>query len=140
MIDAMPPDLFTTGGEFVISAHEKDYRSERLAESIRHVRLLFRAALLVNVLFYLNDWHFYGQSHFVAAILARTVIVAASIAGLAAIGRTAGFRQLQWLCLAWTGPVIAASAVLVEPHSDAALFITFALPTVFYLALPISFA
>jgi hypothetical protein len=49
-------------------------------------------------------------------------------------------QRLRRLGLAWTVPVIAASAILVDPHTDTELFITFALPTLFYLALPLSFA
>lgn len=139
MIGPMKSDPFTLGGELLAPAQEADYRTERVPESVRHVRLLLRCALVVNVLFYLSDLHFYGDPHFAAAIAARTVIVAASVAGLALIGKIADFRHFQLLCLAWTGPVIAASATLVGPHTDAALFITFVLPTVFYLALPISF-
>ncbi|MDR3670177.1 MAG: diguanylate cyclase [Holophaga sp.] len=135
----MMSDIFSMGGEFLARDRETDYRTERFPESLRLMRRVFRYAAFANLLFYLNDLHFRGQPHFAAALAARTVIVAASFAGLAALRRITGPRQLQGLCLAWAAPVIAASAVLVSPHTDAALFIAFALPTLFYLALPIAF-
>ncbi|HXP96001.1 MAG TPA: hypothetical protein VN809_04765, partial [Telmatospirillum sp.] len=49
------------------------------------------------------------------------------------------FQRLQLICAAWAVPVIGACAVLVIPHTESALFITFILPNIFYLALPMSF-
>lgn len=133
------PSLFTFGGEFRQQSHEAKYREAHFPESIRYIRLLFLAAFLINILFFLNDWHFFGQPHFSAAISARAVIVVVSIICCRMATAVQNFRQFQILGIAWGVPCILASAVLVTPHSDAALFIIFILPIIFYLALPISF-
>jgi GGDEF domain-containing protein len=136
----MHPALLTWGGEFADPAREAGYQAERLAESARHARLTFALALLANLLFYASDWRFFGQPHFATAMAARSVIVAASLAGTLAAGRIADFRGLARLGAAWAFFVIAASTVLMGPRTDVALLIAFVLPTIFYLVLPMPFA
>ncbi len=130
----------TWGGEFADPAREAEYQAERLAESVRHARLIFLGALIANLLFYMNDWRFFGQPHFVTAMVARSVIVAAALIALLAVGRTTNLRQLTQLCAVWTFLVIVASSVLVSPRTDTALFIVFVLPLIFYLTLPMPFS
>lgn len=127
------------GGEFIASEREAEYRAERLSESIRHVRLVFRCAFAVNVLFYLNDWHFFGHPEFYVALPARTVIVVVSLLCAMVVGKIRDFHRLQLVCAAWIFPVAVACAALVTPHTESALFITFVLPNIFFLALPMSF-
>jgi diguanylate cyclase (GGDEF)-like protein len=130
----------TDGGEFADSAREAEYRAQRLPEWTRHARLAFLAASLLNILFYLSDFRFHGLAHFPAALTARTTIVLASLACFAAARRVREFRGLALTCAAWSCVVIPASAVLVSPHTDIALFIIFVLPVIFYLVMPMSFA
>jgi len=127
------------GGEFRDSVQEAVYQDERMPEHLRHVRLVLFYAFLFNLLFLYNDWRFVGQPHFVVALGARAGIAAASLGGLLLLRRAHTFRRLQRLCLAWTVPVIVASAVLLSPHTDVALAILFMLPILFYLAMPMSF-
>jgi diguanylate cyclase (GGDEF)-like protein/PAS domain S-box-containing protein len=136
---AMQSEILTYGGEFTTPAREAEYRAERMPECLRHARLVFLYAFVINLLFYLNDWHFYGDPQFYIAIPARTVIVMASLICLLLVGKITGFNRLQRLCVAWSCPVIVACAALLTPHTESALFVAFALPNIFYLALPISF-
>lgn len=128
------------GGEFRDQAREAEYRSGRLPEYVRHVRLLFRWAFFINILFLVSDWRWFGQPRFAFALSARAVIVLASLACLALAGRAQSFPALQRVCAAWCAPVVAACAVLVNPHNEIALFLVFILPLIFYLAIPMSFA
>lgn len=136
----MRPAELTWGGEFADRAREAEYQAERVAESARHTRLVFAFALFMNLLFYLSDWRHFGHPNFSTVMVARSVIVAASLAGMLAAGRIAGYRQLAWVSAAWAVFVIAASAVLIAPHSNhIGLLITFVLPVIFYLVLPMPF-
>jgi diguanylate cyclase (GGDEF)-like protein/PAS domain S-box-containing protein len=135
---AMRPDLLSQYGEFVSLPREAEFQSEHLPESLRHVRLIFLYALILNTLFLVSDWRFFGQPHFYAAISARASIFGASLACLLIMGGIADFRRFQRICAAWAGAVIVAGAVLVSPPSDIALLVIFVLPTLFYLALPVS--
>lgn len=136
----MHPAHLTWGGEFADPAREAEYQAERLAESAHHAQLVFSGALVANLAFYLNDWRFFGDPHFVIAMAARSVIVAAALIALVAAGRMANPRQLFRLSAAWTFFVVVACSVLVSPRTDAALFIVFVLPLIFYLTLPMPFA
>jgi len=127
------------GGEFRDAVQEAVYQDERMPEHLRHVRLVLFFSFVCNLLFLYNDWRFFGQPHFVAALGSRAGIAAASLGGLLLLRRTQTFRQLQSLCLAWAAPVIIASAVLLSPGTDVALVILFMLPILFYLAMPMSF-
>ena len=136
----MRPVFLTWGGEFADPVREADYQAERLAESARHARLLFGFALLMNLLFYLSDWRFFGHPHFAVSMVARSAIVAVSLAGMLAAGRIASFRMLAWLAATWAFFVIAASVALIAPHSSPiGLLITFVMPMIYYLALSMPF-
>jgi hypothetical protein len=56
--------LKTIGGEFACPDREARFRNERLPETIRHGRLLFAASALLNALFLVSDWRFFGEPHF----------------------------------------------------------------------------
>jgi len=89
-------------------------------------------------LFLFSDWRFYGHTHFYFAISGRSAIEIASLVGLAAVTRIKSFSQLEFVCIAWACLVTPASAILVSPHTDIALLVTFILPVLFYLLLPLS--
>lgn len=135
----MPSEIHAASGEFVLQTSEAEYRSQHLLEFVRHVRTCFCCAALVNPLFLLSDWRFYGQTHFAWAMCGRAAIELASLAGLLALSRATTFRRYQLICIAWTCLVIPASAILVSPPTDIALLVSFILPAVFYLGLPVSF-
>ena len=124
-------------GEFHNAAMEVEYRTSRLPEFERQARLVFLCAAILNALFVFSDWRFYGQPHFAWALAARGVITAASLFCLALLRKPVTLRRLNVLCAAWCPPVIAASAVLLIPQSEAARLILLALPAVFYLTLPL---
>ena len=113
------------GGEFRQAAAEKTYRTDRLGESLRLLRLVFRYAALANLLFLFNDWRFFGQPHFPVALSARGVLILASLAGLILLPKIHSFAGMQKLGVGWSLPAIAASTALVSPHTDVALFITY---------------
>lgn len=126
-------------GEFVTSATEASYQADRLPEALRQAKWLFLGAGIVNVLFYLNDFHFLGAPHFASAIVARTVIVGVSFLALLLLRRSSpSVAGLRRLCLGWSVPVALAGGVLVSPHTGPALLVIFALPPLFHLALPVS--
>jgi diguanylate cyclase (GGDEF)-like protein len=126
-------------GEFASRDQEAEYLAERLPENLRHLRLVFLAAAILNVLFLFSDWRFYGQPHFPVAIVSRAFIVLPTLAGLLLVQRVRCPRGLQRLCLGWCVFVIPACAALVSPQSEAALVTIFMLPAIFYLTLPVPF-
>jgi diguanylate cyclase (GGDEF)-like protein len=130
---------FSCGGEYIEQQCEAEFRAEHLPEFIRQARVCFWAAMAINLVFVLSDWRFYGQTHFYIAIAARAVIVITSLACLAPAARAHSFRRFQFVCVAWALFVIPACAVLVSPHTDIALLVTFVLPALFYLGLPVCF-
>lgn len=130
-------DPITLTGRFASAPLETGYRAAQLTEHRRLTGRVLQCALVVNLLFYLSDWRFHGQPHFRIALIARTTIVAVSLLCWLLLGRVRTPGGLQRLCLAWSVPVMAASALLITPHTDAALLIALALPAVFYLVLPL---
>ncbi|HWR36553.1 MAG TPA: diguanylate cyclase [Clostridia bacterium] len=135
----MQSGVSSCSGEFIEQAREAQYRAERLPEYIRQARLSFRYAIFLNLVFLFSDWRFFGHPHFYFAISARGVIVGVSLVCLAVVAKVSSFRHLQFVCVAWFCPVIAAGAVLVFPGTDIALLATFILPVIFYLIFPVSF-
>ncbi len=131
--------VLTPGGEFRDPEREAVFQAEHLPERLRQARLAFFWAFLLNLLFYVSDWRFFDQAHFLAAMTARSAIVLASLGCLAAASRVRGFRGLQVLCLAWCAATIPACAVLLAPHTEAALFMLFVLPIIFSQILPLGF-
>lgn len=126
-------------GEFTHREFEAMYREEHLPEFIRHIWLVFCGAAVISPLFLFSDWRFYGHTHFYFAISARAAIEIASLVGLAAVTRIKSFPHLEFVCIAWACFVIPASTILVSPHTDIALLVTFILPVLFYLVFPLPF-
>lgn len=127
------------GGEFIAPEREAAFQTERLPETLRHVRLLLLLSAFLNSLFFLSDWRFYGQHHFYAAFPARVVVVAIALICLWTVRRARTFEEAQKSMLAWEWINGAAVAVLVSSHSDLALFVVLMLPSIYYLAVPTSF-
>lgn len=135
----MRSDILFCSGEFRAHASEREYRSEHLLEFVLQAQMCFRCAAILNFLFLFSDWRFYGQTHFYYAVSARGVIELASMFGLVALAEADTLRRVDWVCIAWAGFVIPASTVLISPKTDIALLVSFILPPIFYLALPVSF-
>lgn len=135
----VPHLLSPLGGEFMDREREASFQAERLPETLRHIRLLFLLAAILNTLFLISDWRFYGQPHFYAAIPARIVVVVASLACLWAAWKAASFRRAEVSMIAWEWTTGAAVSVLVTSRSDLALLVVMMLPSIFYLAVPTSF-
>ncbi|HPS66660.1 MAG TPA: GGDEF domain-containing protein [Holophaga sp.] len=134
-----PISTLTPGGEFSNRGEETAYRVQLLPDFRRQLRLVFLCAALLNALFFLSDWRFFGQPHFAVAAVSRSAIVLLSLFCFARIDALRTPDRLEKACLAWGFPVVAASAGLVRPHTELSMFAICMLPVVFYLALPISF-
>ena len=134
-----PHLLSSLGGEFLDREREASFQAERLPETLRHIRLLFLLAAILNTLFLLSDWRFYGQPHFYAAIPARIVVVIASLTCLWGAWKATSFRRAEFSMIAWEWITGASVSVLVTSRSDLALLVVMMLPTIFYLVVPTSF-
>ncbi|WP_211486634.1 hypothetical protein, partial [Corallococcus exiguus] len=95
MSDSSAQALTLFGGEFRDSERETAFQTERLSETLRHTRLLFILSAVLNVLFLISDWRFYGQPHFYAAVSARLMVVGVSIACYLAARRAKDFRSAE---------------------------------------------
>ena len=134
-----PHLLSPLGGEFLDREREASFQAERLPETLRHIRLLFLLAAILNTLFLLSDWRFYGQPHFYAAVPARIVVVIASLTCLWGAWKATSFRRAEFSMIAWEWITGASVSVLVTSRSDLALLVVMMLPTIFYLVVPTSF-
>lgn len=131
--------LSPVGGEFIDHEREAAFQQERLPETLRHTRLLFLLSAVLNALFLVSDWRFFGQPHFFVAVPARLVVVALALACLWAIHRADSFPRAQRVMLSWEwGNAVAVSA-LVSSHSDIAFVVVFMLPAIYYLVVPTAF-
>ncbi|MET0528682.1 MAG: PAS domain S-box protein, partial [Microvirga sp.] len=131
--------LTPMGGEFYATDREAAFQAERLRDTLRHVRVLFLLSAVLNALFFLSDWRFYGTSHFHIAIPARTAVVVVSLVCLWALRRVTTFESAQRIMLIWEFVTAVGVAFLVSSHSDLALFVVLLLPSIFYLVVPTSF-
>lgn len=131
--------LNAIGGEFASGEREAAFQGNRLAETMRHVRLCLLSSIILNSLFLLSDWRFYGQFHFAVAITARLSVVFASLFCLMAAARAKDFQILQRIMLVWEAVTAVGVAVLCSSRSDLALFVTLMLPAVYMLVIPIRF-
>src|SRR3954471_15407019 len=82
---------------------------------------LFAASALLNALFLVSDWRFFGEPHFWLAVPARLTVVAASLACFAVIRRAGTFQAAQRTMVAWEGVTALAVALLVSSRSEIAL-------------------
>ncbi|OYX74300.1 MAG: hypothetical protein B7Y95_07545 [Rhizobiales bacterium 32-66-11] len=126
-------------GEFVEPIREQVFRSQRFGELVRHARVLFLLAGLLNALFLFSDWRFEGQMHFFEAIYARGAVIAVSLACAAVVARAMSFRAVQRIIIVWQWITAVGVAVLVQSRSDIALFVVLLLPAIYYLVVPVSF-
>lgn len=126
-------------GEYVDAGMEESFRVERFAETVRQGRLLLVVSTILNMLFFVSDWRFYGEAHFFVAIPARAVVVAVSLACLFALRRCVTPSQAQRVIVTWEFVTALAVGFLVSSHSDVAIFAVIVLPAIYYLAVPTPF-
>ena len=103
------------------------------------MRLLFLFSAVLNTLFFLSDWRFYGDPHFYIAFPARATVVAISLICFWTVRRATTFRSAQRSMLAWECVTAIGVAFLVSSHSNLALFVVLLLPSIYYLVVPTSF-
>jgi len=127
------------GGEFHDRDREAAYQSGIFPETIRHARLLFLLAAVLNSLFFITDWRFQGTPHFFVAVPARAVVVAVALVCLLLIGRAGSIGAARQVMAGWQAVTAVAVAFLVSSHSDLAFLVVFMLPAIYYLAVPTSF-
>ncbi|MGO4572139.1 putative bifunctional diguanylate cyclase/phosphodiesterase [Microvirga sp. 2TAF3] len=139
MLETPSQSLTSFGGEFRAPEREAAFQAERLPETLRHLRLLLLLSAILNTLFFISDWRFYGTPHFYIAIAARMIVVLIALLCLWTISRATGFCQAQKSMVTWEWINGAAVALLVSSHSDLALFIVLLLPSIYYLAVPTEF-
>ncbi|WP_112661626.1 putative bifunctional diguanylate cyclase/phosphodiesterase [Microvirga flavescens] len=139
MSDTVTQSLSPIGGEFKDPGCEAVFQAERLPEKFRHIRLLFILSALLNTLFLISDWRFYGEPHFQVAFSARLTVIAIALACYFAARRATGFCQAERVMLAWEWINAIAVGFLVSSHSDLALLVVLMLPSIYYLAVPTSF-
>ncbi|WP_210493811.1 putative bifunctional diguanylate cyclase/phosphodiesterase [Microvirga antarctica] len=131
--------LTPLGGEFRAPGREAAFQAERLPDTLRHVRVLFLLSSVLNALFLLSDWRFYGDPHFYVAIPARVGVVAVSILCVWLVRWATTFQHAQRLMLLWELATAIGVAFLVSSHSNLALFVVLLLPSIYYLVVPTSF-
>lgn len=131
--------LNAIGGEFVSVDRERAFQDERFPETLRHARLIFLCAILLNTLFLLSDWRFAGQIHFWVAVPARAGIILLSLASLLATWKVTGFGRLQVVMVTWEILVAGCVAVLCSSRSDIALFVMLLLPAIYMIVMPTRF-
>ncbi len=137
----LPPaeHALTISGEFADRERERAFQDDRLGETLRFARLVFVVAVVVNGLFLVSDWRFYGQEHFVAAVSSRLFIIATALAALAGMRRCNTYRGAELVTVAWQVAVAPAAAILVSPRTDLAVFGLFLVPGIYYLCATTSF-
>lgn len=132
-------ELSTISGEFRHSAKEAAFQRERLSESRRHARNLFLLSALLNCLFLISDWRFFGTPHFWVAVPSRIAIILGSFLCLMLCRRMTSFPAVKHICAVWQVVTAIGVAFLVGSRSDIAVFVLVMLPLVFYLVVPTSF-
>lgn len=131
--------LSTFTGEFVDSMREAAFQHARLRESRRQARLLFLLSALLNGIFLISDWRFFGTPHFWVAVPARVMVVLWSLVCLSLCSKMTSFQRVERICFAWQFVTAIGIAALVSSRSDIAIFVMVMLPLIFHLVVPTSF-
>lgn len=134
-----PNKLSEFSGEFLDAGMESAFRTERAAETVRLSQILLISSVVLNSLFFVSDWRFYGDPHFLVAIPARATLVAYSLLCLFLIRRRRGPRAVGRILVGWQAVTALCVGLLVSSHSAIAFFVVIMLPAIFYLVTPTSF-
>jgi diguanylate cyclase (GGDEF)-like protein/PAS domain S-box-containing protein len=127
------------GGEFRDRMLEASFREAQAPEDLRHARFLLIASAILNGLFLISDWRFFGTPHFLVAIPARLFVVGAALVAIAALRRDGPPAYCDRVMIGWMAATGLGVAALVSSHTDIAIFVMNVLPIIFYLAVPISY-
>jgi diguanylate cyclase (GGDEF)-like protein/PAS domain S-box-containing protein len=131
--------LSALSGEYLDAAVEAAFLNARFRETVRQGRLFFITSAVLNTLFFMSDWRFYGEPHFWVAIPSRAFVVLISLVCLCLIECVKTPGGAQRVLIFWQACVAVAVGLLVTSHSEVALFAVIVLPAIYYLALPTSF-
>jgi diguanylate cyclase (GGDEF)-like protein/PAS domain S-box-containing protein len=126
-------------GEFRDAALERLFRAGHAVEDFRHARVLLIASAILNTVFLSSDWRFYGSDHFLVAIPARLLVIAAALTALLHLYRDRSPPGLNRAMGGWMIVNGIGVATLVSSHSDIAMFVMIMLPIIYYLAVPVPF-
>jgi diguanylate cyclase (GGDEF)-like protein/PAS domain S-box-containing protein len=126
-------------GEFRNDALEQAFRLGHMVEDFRHARILLIASAILNTLFLSSDWRFYGSGHFLVAIPARLLVIAAALVALLYLYRDRSLAGRYRAMIGWMAFNGFGVAALVSSHSDIAMFVMIMLPIIYYLAVPVPF-
>lgn len=133
-------ELSPITGEFILAEPETSFRAERLAAVIRQACIVFAIAAIANFLYFFSEWRFQEPSAFYLILAVRCFIIAVAFAAIFAISKANSFKVAEVTILAWALVTCPAVGILVATHSNTALFVTIALPTAYWLVLPMSFS
>lgn len=135
---ATPPAISPLTAEFTDAATERSFLAAHLGDTRRHVGMLLLVYALVDALFLVTDFRFLGQSHLYVAMVARTAILAASaLAAWSILRRTGDGAAVARRLVVWQWLNALAVAALVTPGDDVALALTFLMPVVHLLCVPL---
>jgi diguanylate cyclase (GGDEF)-like protein/PAS domain S-box-containing protein len=131
--------LRRSSGEFRDAELEHAFRDMHADEDFRHARVLLIAAAILNLIFLSSDWRFYGSAHFLLAIPARLLVVAAALVALRQLHRDRSPAGRTRAIVGWMAVNGAGIAALVSSQSEIAMFVMIMLPVIYYLAAPVAF-
>lgn len=135
-------------GEFLSEEEELSYRAACAPEVERQARLLFLLSIALNAIFLVTDWQLampglgtsaFGPSSLATSILCRVGLMGVALAGIVALRLRWGHRHVEGVLIAWQWLSALGGALLLRPGTDISLFVVLALPTIYYLAVPVPF-
>ncbi len=125
-------------GEFLSREEERSYRDACAPEAERQALLLFALSVALNLVFLFTDWQV-GVPNLQQAVIYRLGIIATAVAGVVALRVRQDADHVERVLVAWQWLTAIGGALLLRPGTDISLFVVVALPTVYYLAVPVSF-
>ena len=125
-------------GEFLSQEEERSYRAACAPEAARQARLLFLLTVALNAVFLLTDWQL-AVPDLGLSIACRLAMAAVALAGVAALSVRRDLMAVEGLLIAWQWLTALGTTLLLRPGTDISLFVVIALPTIYYLAVPVPF-
>lgn len=125
-------------GEFLSKGEERSYRVACAPEVARQARLLFLLTVALNAVFLVADWQL-AVPDLGYSIGCRLAMATVALAGVAALSVRRDLQAVEGLLIAWQWLTALGAALLMRPGTDISLFVVIALPTIYYLAVPVPF-
>lgn len=125
-------------GEFLSREEERSYRATCAPEAARQARLLFLLTVALNAVFLVTDWRL-GVPDLGYSIACRGAMAAVALAGVAVLSVRRDLAAVEGVLIAWQWLIALGGALLLRPGTDISLFVVIALPTIYYLAVPVPF-